>query len=329
MGQNEVLSKRHMPSIAVTKVFRAVIIPPQPTSTTDRCYCMTVESNIAAGGLAVLLLGMALYGRQKWHAATLATPCVWVAISAICLAALALMQTGDADTLEMSVLRFAVAASTLTPLVAVLGAKRPQDRGWQWVVLTLWLIVVWPALQAFANPAGSRVELFAAWKLFLFGLVAMGPLNYLATRHWFASLLVATGQLIVLGEFLGFGTNAAWRLPTAVGCFFTASLLVALRKTASASINTPLAEQSARWLRFRDSFGAFWGLRIMQRVNETAALRDWPVQLAWSGFEDVPPVAGLSEAGSMTQKSKPRSQTSATANDEIEQSLDTLLRRFF
>ncbi len=290
--------------------------PLQPHLTDKNCESllpMTIEANIAACSLAVLLLRIALYGVKKWRGTTLAAPCVWVAISATCLAAFAFLQTGDADTLGMSVLRFVVAASTLTPVVAVLGAKRPQDRGWQWVVLTLWLIVSWPAMQALANPAGPRLELFAAWKLFLLGLVAMGPLNYLATRQWFASLFIAAGQLILLSDFLGFGRSSQWRLPTAVGCFVIAALFVALRKTTP--INAFLPEQIARWLKLRDSFGAFWGLRIMQRVNETAALRDWPVQLAWSGFESI------------TDKQSPA--LSATQVAEIEQSLDTLLRRFF
>lgn len=265
--------------------------------------------------MTVLLLGLALSGIKKWQGTTLAAPFTWVTISVVCLAILTFVQIKVADTLGMSVLRFAVAASTLTPLVAVLGAKRPQDRGWQWVVLTLWLVVTWPALQALANPAGPRVELFAAWKLFLVGLVAMGPLNYLATRQWFASLLVAAGQLILLGEFLGYGTDSEWRLPTAVGCFLMAALLVALRKLASTATIAPLAVPTARWLRFRDSFGAFWGLRIMQRVNETATLRDWPVRLTWSGFESV------------IDQQPP--EISATQVAEIGQALDALLRRFF
>jgi uncharacterized membrane protein len=276
---------------------------------------MTVESNLAAGGLAVLLLGMALYGARKWRGTTLVAPCLWVSISAACLALLAFVQINATETLGLSVLRFAVAASTLTPVIAVMGAKRPQDRGWQWVVLALWLIVTWPAIQSLANPAGPRVELFAAWKLFLVGLVAMGPLNYLATRQWFASLLVAAGELILFGEFLGYGTDSEWRLPTAVGCFLTAALLVALRKLASAATNAPLAEQTARWLRFRESFGAFWGLRIMQRVNETATLRDWPVRLTWSGFESI------------IDQQPP--EISVTQVAEIGQALDALLRRFF
>jgi hypothetical protein len=284
---------------------------------------MTVVSNTVACGLAVLLLGMALGGRRKLQGTTLTAPCVWIAVSATCLAIFAIVEMQFAAGIGLSALQFAVAVSTLCPLIAVLGAKRPQDRGWQWVVLSLWLIAVWPAAQALANPAGPRVEIFTPWKLFLMALVAMGPLNYLATRYLFASLLVAAGQFVLLGEFLGWSTATQWHLPIAVGSFLFAAILIILQKSADSSNNQPLASHTASWLRFRDSFGAFWGLRIMQRVNETATLRSWPVQLTWSGFERVPPVAGLSEAGD------PRSETSATVIAEIEQTLDTLLRRFF
>jgi hypothetical protein len=271
---------------------------------------MTVELNIAAGIMAVLLLGCALYGRHKWRGTMLSAPLVWVALSAACLALSAFMQLRGTESLSRSVLRFVVAVSTLTPLVAVLGAKRPQDKGWQWIVLSLWVIVVWPVLQTLANPAGPRVEIFAAWKLFLVGLIAMGPLNYLATRHGFASLLVAVGQLMLFAEFLEIGELTKWQLPVAVGCFLVAAVLVALRKPSAAQALLPA--HALRWLVLRDAFGAFWGLRIMQRVNETAALRNWPMQLTWTGFEKVKD-----------------EEATAAHEAEIDQALDTLLRRFF
>lgn len=271
---------------------------------------LTVESNVVAGVLALVVCGIAGYGWRKWRGTTLAAPCIWVAISAASLALLACAEMRGEESLRMSVAWFVAAASTLTPVIAVLGAKRPQDRGWQWIVLSLWVIVSWPALQALANPAGPRVEFFTPWKLFLLGLVAMGPLNYLATRHWFASLLVAGGQLVLLGEYLGFSQHANWQLPVAVGCFLLAVILVVMRKPANAEA-TELPEQSARWLKFRDAFGAFWGLRILQRVNETAGLRNWPMRLAWSGFEKI-------NEEEVTEGQKA----------EIEQALDTLLRRF-
>ncbi len=53
------------------------------------------------------------------------------------------------------------------------------------------------------------------------------------------------------------------------------------------------------WLDFRDLYGAAWGLRVMERMNASAAMYGWPVQLTWSGFiprdaaaadEEVPPI---------------------------------------
>lgn len=287
-----------------------------PTVALQVISTVTVVPATAAFGFAMLLAVIALYGRKKLAGTTLTAPCVWIAISATCLAGLALLEiTQPSETIGVSALRFTVAASTLCPLVAVLGAKRPQDRGWQWIVLSLWLIVVWPAAQALAHPAGPRVELFTPWKLFLVGLVAMGPLNYLPTRHWFASLLVAGGQLVLLSDFLGVSAMNEWQLPTALGCFVIAAMTVVLRKHEQVSIDQTLANDTARWLRFRDGFGAFWAIRVMQRVNETAGVRNWPVRLTWSGFEDA--TDGNSSALNQVQ------------NQEVEQTFDTLLRRFF
>ena len=277
---------------------------------------VTVVPASVACGLAALLTVIALYGRKKLAGTTLTAPCIWIAISAACLAGLALVEmTQPAETISMSALRFAVAASTLCPLVAVLGAKRPQDRGWQWIVLSLWLIVVWPAAQALAHPAGPRVELFTPWKMFLAGLVAMGPLNYLPTRHWLASMLVAAGQLILLSDYLGISTLNEWQLPSALACFAIAAMTVALRRKEHGMTEQTLKDDTERWLRFRDGFGAFWAIRVMQRVNETAGLRNWPVRLAWTGFE------------SATGEKSP--ELNKVQNEEIEQTFDTLLRRFF
>lgn len=273
---------------------------------------MPVVSNIVACGLAILLLGIALFGVKKLRGTTLAAPCIWVAISAICIAVLAFVQINAADSLGLSVFRFAVAASTLTPVMAVLGAKRPQDRGWQWVVLTLWLVIVWPAAQALANPAGPRVELAPLWKMFVVGVIALGPFNYIATRNTTASLLTVVGQVLLFGEFLGFPEADAWDLTSALICFLLAAVVVILPAVTEIIVAENCGTQTARWLQFRDCYGAFWGLRIMQRVNETAGLREWPVQLTWSGYEQV--------------NDEP---LNAMPIAEIDQTLDTLLRRFF
>ncbi len=65
------------------------------------------------------------------------------------------------------------------------------------------------------------------------------------------------------------------------------------------------------WLDFRDAFGAVWGLRVMERMNASAAMLGWPVTLSWQGFLANEPGAGNVETPQI-----------------VEDSLRTLLRRF-
>jgi hypothetical protein len=39
------------------------------------------------------------------------------------------------------------------------------------------------------------------------------------------------------------------------------------------------------WFDFRDAFGTLWGLRVVERFNDTARRSNWPVRLGWRGFE--------------------------------------------
>ena len=66
------------------------------------------------------------------------------------------------------------------------------------------------------------------------------------------------------------------------------------------------------WLQFRDAYGAFWALRILGRVNETAELQQWPMRLEWQGF-------------ATTDDASPTELQLA----EVEQCFETLLRRFW
>jgi len=276
----------------------------------------------AAALFALLLAANLRLSLRSCRGTTLAAPCVWAMISATCLALItALEALSPAQTITSDALRFAAAASTFCPLMAVLGAKRPQDRGWQWIVLSLWAVAVWPAVQAVLIPSGTQLELFIVWKLFLLGLVAVGLLNYLPTRFACPALLVAVGQLILLDGYLW-----SWNLVPnqfvfflAIVCFCAAQILVVLlSKRAEPSLDssdaTSLEHYEQLWLRFRNAFGAFWGLRILARVNETAQLRDWPFRLTWAGFESHP--LDSNETPNETQLA------------ELDQTLATLLRRF-
>lgn len=276
---------------------------------------------IASGitsGLAVLVAALALRGALRLRATTLAAPCLWAVLSSVCLAAGALLESRF-DGIGLSALQFSIAATTFCPLMAVLGAKRPQNRGWQWVVLTLWVVLILPAIQAVLLPAGARVELFIAWKLFLWGLIVVGLFNYLPTRRWLAALGLAAGQIFLLRAHLGLSSSlpTEWSLTIGVGCLLLAALLMyrpnpqrADQRRLSDASQTTLGLFDTRWRSFRDAYGAFWALRMLGRINHAAALREWPFQLSWSRFvlEDRQPTAAHLA--------------------ELEQTMVTLLRRF-
>ncbi len=278
---------------------------------------------IACGEAALLALFLIYLLRQSLGT-TLFAPCVWALVSTASLALDAIVESlpGNSEhAIGLSTLRFAAAASSLCPLMAVLGAKRPQHRGWQWVVLTLWLVVVWPAAQAVLIPTGFRLDLFVVWKLFLVGLVGVGLLNYLPTRNWPSACFVTAGQIVLLDNFLWSWNlvNPQWVIAVGLSCFLAAAILVWARKPKKQpqdGSESPLSltEFNQRWLNFRDTFGALWALRILARLNQTAKVFHWPMRLDWSGFV-------------LSEVSKDKEPTAAQLS-ELEQALSTLLRRF-
>ncbi len=275
-----------------------------------------------AWGSAVLLALLLVRGLSQVRGTTLWAPCVWALISTASLAGAVEFVAASSDFgLGLSALQFVAAASTLCPLMAVLGAKRPQNRGWQWVVLTLWIVVVWPAAQAVLIPTGLHVEIFVAWKLFLIGLVLVGLLNYLPTRHGLAACFFAVGQMAMLDSYLWKWSAAGpqWALAIGLSCFLMAAFLAAIRnhKTKKRVRSKPQSELEAldqRWLDFRDAFGALWALRILARVNQTAEVSPWPMRLAWSGFVSL--------------EAKQKTQPTPKQLEEMRQTMATLLRRF-
>lgn len=270
--------------------------------------------------LPLLLAACGLATLPRVRGTTLTAPTLWWIAAAAAIAAveafLAYHSVAPAS-LAASLWRYAAAVGTFCPLTAVLGAKRPQDRGWQWVVASLWLVLLVPVAQAVASPSGTQLELVAAWRWLLWGFVAMGLLNYLPTRHALPALLVAAGQVILLSGPADIAQNLSPPARTAIAAtlFLAACGLATLPKFRPPPTALP---QTNRWLTFRNAWGAFWALRVLQRVNQTAELSDWPIRLQWSGFVRV------NEAPDAASNISLDAPTTAALN----QSLDALLRRF-
>jgi hypothetical protein len=276
-----------------------------------------------AAGIALAIAGDAAVGFCRLRGTTLSAPAAWAIAAALGVATVevGLAWRGSAvDPMAASLWRYAAAAGTFCPLMGVLGAKRPQDRGWQWVVLSLWVILLVPVMQAVAARSGHRLELYGAWRLLLTALIAMGLLNYLPTRYALAAVLFAIGQALLLGPYLFTITASgdAWRIAGLALLLIaaTTALVISMPRFAAPSDggeSSPIARFKSRWFAFRDGWGAFWGLRVMQRVNQSAELSGWPVRLEWrDGF------APIAEGETID----------AQSTAQIQQTLDSLLRRF-
>lgn len=210
---------------------------------------------------------------------------------------------------------FAAAATSFCPLMSLLGAKRPQDRGWHFVVLTLWAILVLPVAESLILRHGQVPDVRGARSWFMLILIGLGITNSLPTRFWFPAILFGGGQLLMLATALPFVRELVDTSPTITGfsccamAGFVASQLACGKSQANGSLD-------AVWCDFRNPFGLLWGLRVAEQVNIAARSADWPLRLRWQGFMD--------ERGEKLDWSSLPEET----RKSLRQVVENLLRRF-
>jgi hypothetical protein len=208
--------------------------------------------------------------------------------------------------------RLLAAALTLCPTVALLGAKRPQDKAWQFIVATFWLILVLPAVQAVALNREGALDLHPARSWFLASVVALGMLNSLFSRYWFCVLLAGAGQALLLAPYLPLSRGLAndWTLGLAV---YSAAVVSAVIVGKVPRRHLPPWDRA--WRDFRDAYGLVWALRVAERFNDTARANGWNIAVGWGGFHGWDETSGSTEQDSERQRA-------------CRQSLLNLLRRF-
>jgi hypothetical protein len=267
-----------VPSATITG--SVAVVPPGWTGAIGASLALAI-------GLAVLLSRR----RSIWQTTLVAA--WWWTLAAV--AAWSLVEIAGAlawpfaDQNLIAALRFAAVGLTFCPVVALIGAKRPQHVAWNFVVVALWAIVALPAAEAFFLH-GQRIQVGAARGCFLWVLVFLTPINFVPTRYWLPSLLVAAGQILALSPQLHVvGQNTALSyvrliapLPLLGLGICGLGLLVAWglsrRERKIAHVYDRL------WLDFRDTFGLFWALRVQERLNALAQQHGWDLELTWSGF---------------------------------------------
>jgi hypothetical protein len=160
-------------------------------------------------------------------------------------------------------------------------------------VLSLWIVLALPALEAWLFRRGFELHPARAW--FLLILIVTGAVNHLASRYAPSACLVSAGQVLLMKEALpAIFAGPAWpRLGLAL---FAAAVLLAWLVPSRRALSLDRV-----WLDFRDAFGLVWGLRVQERVNSAATAQSWPVRLTWRGFQAAVPTKTVGETDAPTQ----------------------------
>ena len=269
---------------------------------------------IVWAGLGFALL---LWRRRALAGTTLVAPWYW---AIVCLAAVAGVEvvagltTPDCQPYWLVSLRLMAAVSTFCPIVSALGAKRPQHRVWQWIVLSLWCILSLPAAEAVWLQPGTELHIQGARSWFLVCLVILCTLNGLPTRFGLSAMLFGAAQVMLLaGQLPLVSLKAGIGWPQiGLGLMVMSLLLVALGIPPRRKIKQPVDRV---WLDFRDMFGALWALRFAERINHSAVMYQWNLTLLWRGFQ--------ANTGSDGEQ-----EIAPEVADQLTASMQSILRRF-
>ncbi len=249
---------------------------------------------------SLLWLGALYFAFTGWKRSRGLTVRAALAWASAALAAQVVSEWGHAAMIPPALaaaIRAVAVSTSLCPMAAVLGAKRPQAHAWQFVVTSLWLVLTLPFLVSYGLFVPGRREMGAIPFGFALVLILMGIGNYLATRHGIAAILIGAAQLTLLWLADHAKSNSLWYLAPAALTLVGAAW-VACRPAGRRSTKTP---DDRLWLAFRDCYGAVWGVRVAERVNAMGRKRGWPQRLTWFGIVDspnaTPPLADGSPAG--------------------------------
>jgi hypothetical protein len=194
------------------------------------------------------------------------------------------LRVAMADSSQVLLLCYLALCLTGCAGIAVLGARRPGVRAWNFVVLGLLAVHLLPVAEGALTGTGLQLDGFRIF--FLSVTLAVGVLNYLPTRLAAAAVFAALGcgfELMRLTD-AAFPDGGDWALPVSV-LWLTLTpwaAFVAVRGQLVAS------EFDRLWLRFRDRYGLVWGQRLREQFNSSARHAGWPVILRWQGLRLLP-----------------------------------------
>ena len=187
------------------------------------------------------------------------------------------------STSELSAGRYAGLCLIVCAGVAVFGARHPRAGAWNFVVLGLLAVLLLPWMEGFLT--GFDVQLSGVRAAFLGTALLLNVINYLATSHVLAAMLLGVGCFLELVPLLSeskAGNDAFLAWNVCAGLSFglapwIAWLSLRWRPAATTSVD-------AIWQSFRDRYGLAWAQLVREQFNRAVENAGYPVELGWHGL---------------------------------------------
>ena len=311
-----------------------VFLPPRLEMFFDNGQILAFISSAVALVFVVLSCCAAWFSRGS----TAVPAALWSATAAFIFALSMLQQaTEQLDIAPMAIHRVVVAALSVCPTMSLLGAKRPQHGVWQFIVAALAAVLALPTASAVLIRPGGLPDLHILGRFFLPILIMVGWMNFVGTGRWIAATLIAVGHIVLIWPLLP-GNLLETALPqagldlTAIVCMtaggglaFIQTVLAMSRRRVAQAVPHGASQENAVFVSrvnncfipLRETLGAAWTLRLIERFEVLATRRGWPLRLTLKGAE-------------FTNKGVDRTN-SVGAQDwqaDAARALEALLRRF-
>jgi hypothetical protein len=214
--------------------------------------------------------------------------CLWAAAAlalGIIAAGLAAMEPSPGTWTWLGYVRLCSTGLLTAPIVSVLGARRPGDKAWNLIVMSLLVVFTLPVLVQWLLGRSievGRVGMDGPSATFFLVIVAVGIVNYAVTRFGIGCVFCTFGLVLQISAIGPWDTGDA----VARGVYFAGAGIMASAGGWIAYLSSPRddpRELTRRWERLRDGWGLLWSARVRERWHASARHYGWPIRLNWFG----------------------------------------------